>query len=73
MEMNSINYDGAFKMRGNWNNQSSQLKLKFPVLTDCDLLYENGEEKELLRRLEKKLNKNRIEVIELIKEAQHRH
>jgi len=70
MEMHTTIYDGAFKMKGNWTNQARRLKIKFPELTDFDLLFINGEEKELLRRLETKLNKNRSEVIELIKEQQ---
>ena len=59
-----------FKITGNWNNQSKQLKEKYPQLTDSDLKFEAGKEQELLRRLETKLNKKPEDVISLIKKVQ---
>lgn len=57
-------------MHGNWKQQSQLLKLNFPKLTDADLVYTRGNIKELLRKLEVKLNMSRNEVIVMIKEVQ---
>jgi uncharacterized protein YjbJ (UPF0337 family) len=57
----------SFKFTGNWENQSKQLKKDYAQLTDADLKFESGKENELLGRIEKRLNKNREEVISLIK------
>lgn len=60
----------TFKIAGNWDDQSKQLKEKFTQLTDADLKFETGKENELLGRLETKLNKKREEVITIIKKGQ---
>ena len=60
----------TFKMTGNWETQSQQLKTKFSKLTDADLKFETGKESELLGRIETRLNKNREEVIGIIKNVQ---
>ncbi len=62
--------DGTFKITGNWDVQSKQLKEKFSQLTDADLKYESGKENELLSRVESRLNKKRDEVISIIKKGQ---
>lgn len=59
-----------FKITGNWSEQAKQLKTKFNQLTDADLKFEAGKETELLTRIEKKLNKKRDEVINIIKKNQ---
>jgi hypothetical protein len=59
----------AFKITGNWANQSKELKGKFSQLTDEDLKFETGKENELLKRVETRLNKNREEVINIIKKG----
>jgi hypothetical protein len=61
-----------FKMVGNWTEQSKELKTKFAQLTDDDLKFETGKENELLKRVETRLNKNREEVINIIKKGQHK-
>ncbi len=61
---------GSFKISGNWEGQSKKLKTKYPQLTDSDLKFEAGKENELLGRIEKKLSKNREEVIEIISHLQ---
>ena len=58
-----------FKITGDWKVQSKSLKQKFPLLTDEDLQLETGKENELLQRMQKRLSKNREEVIFLIKKA----
>jgi len=60
----------AFKITGNWDVQSKQLKGKFSQLTDSDLKFEAGKENELLGRIENRLNKKREEVINIIKKNQ---
>lgn len=62
----------AFKMTGNWDNQSKELKSKFSQLTDDDLKVESGKENEMLQRVETRLNKNRQEVINIIENGKHR-
>ena len=61
---------GAYKIVGNWDEQSKTLKEKFPQLTDADLKFETGKEVELFTRLEKRLNKKRDEVISFLKKGQ---
>jgi hypothetical protein len=60
----------GFKITGNWDDQSKQLKEKFSQLTDSDLMFETGKEDDLLKRVETRLNKNREEVINIIKKGQ---
>lgn len=59
-----------FKFTGNWAEQSKQLKVKFPQLTDADLKFETGKEEDVLARVEKKLNKKREEVVNIIRKGQ---
>jgi hypothetical protein len=60
----------TFKMNGNWETQSKQLKKNYSQLTDADLKFEAGKENELLSRIETRLNKNREDVIGIIKKSQ---
>lgn len=59
-----------FRIVGNWDIQSKRLKEKFSQLTDADLKFEAGKEIELLTRVESRLNKQRHEVISIIKRGQ---
>jgi uncharacterized protein YjbJ (UPF0337 family) len=69
METNNTN-ETPFRITGDWNVQSKQLKEKFPQLTDADLTYETGKEHELLGKVESRLNKKREEVIDIIKKGE---
>ncbi|UZT99081.1 hypothetical protein ODZ84_05810 [Chryseobacterium fluminis] len=60
----------AFKITGDWKEQSKQLKEKFSQLKDSDLALEKGKENELLGRLENKLSKSREEVIKILNNTQ---
>lgn len=62
----------SFKIVGNWESQSKELKSKFSQLTDADLKFETGKEDDLLKRVETRLNKKREEVINIIKKGQPR-
>ena len=59
-----------FKITGNLDAISKKLKAKYPQLTDADLKFEAGKENEMISRLEKRLNKNHEEVIEILNKIQ---
>ncbi|TRX46406.1 hypothetical protein FNH22_30915 [Fulvivirga sp. M361] len=59
-----------FKMRGDWKDQSKQLKNRYIQLTDEDLKFEEGKEYELLKRIQTRLNKNRVDAIGVIRSVQ---
>lgn len=59
-----------FKIKGNWESQSKELKKKYPQLKEADLKFETGKEMELVNRLAKSLNKKTDEVINIIKKGQ---
>ncbi|MCB0582725.1 MAG: CsbD family protein [Phaeodactylibacter sp.] len=54
------------KIRGNWNMIKGKLKEEYGQLTDDDLTYAEGQEEQLLGRLQQKLGKTKQEVKELI-------
>lgn len=54
------------EIRGNWNEQKGKLQQKFAILTDDDLLFEEGRKEELLGRLQIKLGKSKEEILKLI-------
>ncbi|MBP2614885.1 hypothetical protein [Chryseobacterium jejuense] len=68
MDTNHNKGDKSFKIPEDWNEQSKQLKEKFSTLTDYDLKFEEGKEKEMLERIGNRLRKNREEVLNIIKE-----
>ncbi len=70
METKQNNATESFKISGNWDTQSKELKAKFPLLTDADLKFEVGKDEELLSRLVTKLGKKREDVISIIQQAQ---
>lgn len=70
MENSQTKTAESFKITGNWDSQSKELQEKYPALTDADLKFETGKENELLRRVETRLNKNREEVINMVKKTQ---
>ena len=51
---------------GNWSEQKTQLKAKFPILKDADLHYENGKKEEMMTKLEKKLGKSKEELTQIL-------
>ena len=54
------------QIRGNWNVLKGKLKQEYGELTDNDLQYAEGQEDELIGRLQTKLGKTKEEVKELI-------
>ncbi|THU40461.1 general stress protein CsbD [Niastella caeni] len=53
-------------LKGNWNDQKSKLKKKFPALTDKDLFFEIGRKNEMLANLQVKLDKTKEELQQII-------
>lgn len=68
-EQQKKNDSGTFKITGDWKAQSELLKEKYPQLTDADVKYEQGQEDSLLTRVQTKLNKQRGEVINIIRKG----
>jgi uncharacterized protein YjbJ (UPF0337 family) len=50
------------EIKGNWNEQKGRLKQKFAVLTDNDLMYEEGKKDEMLGKLQVRLGKTKEEL-----------
>jgi len=56
------------EIKGNWNELKGKLKKKYAVLTDNDLMFEDGREDELLGRLQKRLGKTKSELKKIFEE-----
>ncbi len=56
------------ELKGNWNELKGKLKKRFAVLSDNDLLYEEGKEDELFGKLQKRLGKTKSQLEELFDE-----
>jgi len=50
------------KVKGNWNVIKGKLKEEFAELTDDDLLYEEGQEDQLLGKIQQKTGKTKEQV-----------
>jgi len=50
------------KIRGNWNQLKGKVKEQYGELTDNDLAYEEGQEDQLIGRLQEKLGQTKDEV-----------
>lgn len=53
-----------------WREQKVMLKRRFPILCDEDFVFENDGRENMLKKLELKLNKTRIELETLFAELQ---
>ncbi len=51
-----------------WNAVKGALKQRYEMLTDDDLMFRVGREGDLINRLQKKLNKNRSDIMRMIGE-----
>jgi uncharacterized protein YjbJ (UPF0337 family) len=54
------------EVKGNWNEQKGKLKQKFAVLTDNDLMFDEGKKDEMLGKLQIKLGKTKEELQRII-------
>jgi uncharacterized protein YjbJ (UPF0337 family) len=52
--------------KGNWHEQKGKLKQKFAILTDNDLMFEDGKKEEMFGRLQKKLGKTKEELHKIL-------
>jgi uncharacterized protein YjbJ (UPF0337 family) len=51
---------------GYWDKKKEKLKQRFPVITDNDLWYREGKEKEMIEMLGNKLGKSKQELLNII-------
>jgi uncharacterized protein YjbJ (UPF0337 family) len=54
------------EVKGTWTEQKGKLKQKFAMLTNNDLLFEEGKKDEMLGRLQVKLGKTKEELQSII-------
>lgn len=54
------------RLKGNWNEIKGKMKQEYAELTDDDLAYQEGQEDELLGKIQKKIGKSKQEVKEWI-------
>lgn len=54
------------QVKGSWNEKKGKLKQKFAILTDNDLLFEEGKKDEMWGKLQIKLGKTKEEIEKLI-------
>ncbi|MGV3696101.1 hypothetical protein [Flavobacterium sp.] len=64
--MKPNNDQEAFKIPPDWDVKAKLLRRRFPQLTPSDLTIDENGENGLLKRLEKRLDKKRAEIIEII-------
>jgi uncharacterized protein YjbJ (UPF0337 family) len=60
--------DWKLKLQGNWNEVTGKMKQAYADLTDDDLKRDEGEDDELLGRIQQKLGKSKDEVIKWIQD-----
>jgi hypothetical protein len=53
---------------GYWNKTKEKLKLKYPNITESDLSFNEGKEKEMIEMLGNKLGKTKLELLYIIAE-----
>ncbi|MBN2274692.1 MAG: general stress protein CsbD [Bacteroidales bacterium] len=51
---------------GYWNWKKEKLKQKYAIITDEDLCFSDGKEKEMMERLGYKLGKSKAELVYII-------
>lgn len=56
------------ELKGSWKELKGKLKKRYAILTDSDLLYEEGKEEEMLGRLQRKLGKSREDIDKIIED-----
>jgi uncharacterized protein YjbJ (UPF0337 family) len=61
----------TYQFKGNWNVLKGKLKQKLSVLTDNDLMFEEGKEDEVVGKIQKRLGKTTDEWDKLIRGYLH--
>jgi uncharacterized protein YjbJ (UPF0337 family) len=59
----------TFHIKGDWNIAKGKLKKKYAQLTDNDLRYEEGQEDELIGRIQKRTGDTKEAVEKLVDEC----
>ena len=54
------------EIKGNWNEQKAKLMKKFAILTDNDLMYEEGKQDEMMAKLQIKLGQTKEQLHQII-------
>lgn len=54
------------KLKGNWNEVKGKIKKEYADMTDDDLLYNEGQDDQLIGKLQKKTGKTKDQVIDWI-------
>jgi hypothetical protein len=52
--------------KGNWIGLKKKIRLAYPTITEADLELNNGDDGDLLARLQKKFSKTKKEIIVMI-------
>jgi hypothetical protein len=52
--------------KGYWNGKKEKLKQKYPIITDKDLCFQLGKEKEMIEMLGYKIGKTKQELLNII-------
>jgi uncharacterized protein YjbJ (UPF0337 family) len=58
--------NSASPIQNNWDEQKIKLKAKYTILTNEDLLFEEGKKEEMMGKLQVKLGKSEKELSEII-------
>jgi len=53
------------ELKGNWNEQKGKLKQRFAILTDNDLMYDEGKKDEMIGKLQILLGKTKEQMHEI--------
>lgn len=53
-------------VKGYWNEKKEKLKQKYTTITDEDLRFSDGKEKEMMEMLGYKLGKTKAELVDII-------
>ena len=54
------------QIKGNWEEQKGKLKQKFAILTDNDLMFEEGKRDEMMGKIQIKIGMTKEELEKLI-------
>lgn len=54
------------KVLGYWDSKKEKIKQRFPTLTDQDLIFQEGKEREMIEMLEYKLEMPKLELAKII-------
>jgi uncharacterized protein YjbJ (UPF0337 family) len=56
----------SLRIKGNWNEMKGKIKQQWGSLTDDDLTFKEGQEDEMLGKIQKRTGKTREEIVRYI-------